>query len=199
MHPAVGCRRRRDRFTPDGSTLVVSEKATNTLTTFRVGRDGRPDGGTANPSSGAVPFGFDIDARNHVVVSEAAPSALSSYAVTRGGLRLISGSVSNGQRAACWVEITNDGRFAYTTNAGTSTVSAYRIARDGSLTLLSAVAAPTSAAPTDLAESADGRFLFTRVSTGDVQSFAIAADGSLSLRGSAHGAPVFGTAGLAAS
>lgn len=207
MTPIPGSRRALDGtgvgaaqvgFDADGDTLVVTEKNANQIETFRVRSGGLLGDGTKTPSVGAVPFGFDVDARDHVVVSEAAPGALSSYRVTGRGLRVVTAGLPDTQAAACWVEITRDGRFAFTTNAASASVSAYRIARDGSLTLVRAVAASTGAGPSDMAESADGAYLFVRVRSGAVESYAIGADGSLTFRGSASGAAAFGTSGLAA-
>jgi 6-phosphogluconolactonase len=55
-------------FSPDGSTLLVTEKGSDTLDTYAVGRDGRAGQPVSNQSSGATPFGFGFDprARDHV-------------------------------------------------------------------------------------------------------------------------------------
>ncbi|MGZ4739931.1 MAG: beta-propeller fold lactonase family protein [Ilumatobacteraceae bacterium] len=92
-----------------------------------------------------------------------------------------------------------DGRFAFTTNAASGTISSYRIARDGSLTLVAAVAGTPGTGPTDIAQSSDGRFLYARVRNGDVAAFAVGFDGSLTSLGAATGATSIGPSGLAAS
>ena len=102
---------------------------------------GVPGGALPQASSGQTPFGFAFDRRGHLIVSEAfggTASALSSYDVAPSGtLGLISGSVpATGERAACWVVTTRDGRFAYTTNTATRTVSGYGISAAGALSLL---------------------------------------------------------------
>jgi 6-phosphogluconolactonase len=50
-------------FSPDGSTLLVTEKGSDTLDTYAVGRDGRAGQPVSNQSSGATPFGFAFDPR----------------------------------------------------------------------------------------------------------------------------------------
>lgn len=110
---------------------------------------------------------------------------------TISGLRL----EENG--APCWLIVSLDGRFAYTTNAASGTISSYRIATNGTLTLLAAVAGTPGAGPTDVAQSRDGRFLYARVRTGAVAGFAIESDGSLRSIGSAIGATSIGSSGLA--
>src|SRR6185312_13269010 len=117
-------------FTPDGSRLVVTEKASNTIDTFRVTLR---HVGTAvsSPSVGATPFGFDFDARGNLLVSNADGSA-SSYAIDRrGGADVISGAVATGNAAPCWLVATPNGRFAYTANGGSGTLSGFTIGRDG--------------------------------------------------------------------
>jgi 6-phosphogluconolactonase (cycloisomerase 2 family) len=194
----TGVRAAQIQFGPAGKTLVVTEKATAKLDVYRVGRHGRASGPTVFDSAGAVPFGFDIDHRGHVVVSEAAPGALSSYQLGDNALTVITASLPDTQAAACWVEISRNGRYAFTTNAATASISTYTIEQDGSLTLVAAVAASTSAAPTDIAQSDDGGFLYVRVGSGAVDAFAIGGDGSLTPIGEITGATSIGTSGLAA-
>jgi 6-phosphogluconolactonase len=133
-------------FTPDGGTLIVTEKATNQIDTYVVSKLALTSGPQVQDSPGATPFGFAFGRRNQVFVSEAfagAPdaSALSAFTVGKlGALQVISPSVGTGQTAACWVVVSNDGRFAFVTNTGSSTISSYSIAFDGTLQLLESVA-----------------------------------------------------------
>src|SRR5919109_1447802 len=107
-------------FSPRGDFLVVTEKATDRIDTFRLGRDRRPDQVRSQPSAGETPFGFAFDNRGNLIVSEAFDgaenaSALSSYSVgSDGAIAPISPVVRTEQTAACWVVVTDDGRFAYT-------------------------------------------------------------------------------------
>ena len=74
------------KFTHDGDALIVTEKATNTIDTFEVSDDGVAGAATFTASVGVVPYGFDIDRRDHVVVSEAATGSVSSYRFDDGAL-----------------------------------------------------------------------------------------------------------------
>jgi 6-phosphogluconolactonase len=186
-------------FNRDGNALVVTEKATNKIDTFAVDGRGLVTGVTVTNSVGVVPYGFDIDRRNHVIVSEAATGSASSYQLHDGSLNVNSGSVVDTQGAPCWLIASRDGRFAFTTNAASGTISSYRIARDGSLTLLAAVAGTPGTGPTDVAQSSDGQFLYARVRNGDVAAFAVGIDGSLTSLGTVTGATSVGPSGLAAS
>jgi 6-phosphogluconolactonase len=184
-------------FTPDGKLLVVTGKMTNVIDTYRIDREGLPSGPTPNASNGLTPFGFAFDNRGNLIVSEAfggAPNqaAMSSYTVSRDGvLRVVSGSVRDFQTAACWVVVTNDGRYAYTSNTGSSTISSYRVHPDGALKLLASVAATTDpgSSPVDMALSTGSRYLYVLNDvTGTIDAFSVESDGGLS--------PVAGAGGL---
>jgi 6-phosphogluconolactonase (cycloisomerase 2 family) len=190
--------------TNNGRRLVVTEKATNLITTYRIDpATGRPGSPHFVESEGQTPFGFAFDRRGRMHVSEAfggAPggSALSSYA--RLTFTPISSSVGSGEQAACWVVISDQRPLAFVTNTGSGSISTYRIASDGSVSLLHAVAASTGAGsgPIDMALSDDGQFLFVLApGNGTVRPYAINADGTLTGLGPISGVP--GTAfGLAA-
>ena len=141
-------------FDDHGEQLVVTDKTSNQLEVFEFD-DGKLHARQVAASSGLVPFGFAFAHRDVLVVSEATGSAVSSYRLDDGRLTPISASIPDTQRAACWVVVTRNGKFAYVANAQTSTVSAYSVAPNGSLTLLAAIAGSTPAGtgPTDLALS----------------------------------------------
>jgi 6-phosphogluconolactonase (cycloisomerase 2 family) len=183
-------------FTDQGRTLVVTEKATNTITIYPVDRQSGLLGTHRYiDSEGATPFGFAFDAQGRLFVSEAfggaaGASALSSYAP--GSFETISPAVGSGESAACWVLLTKDGGLAFVTNTASGTVSTYAIADDGSVSLLHAVAASTGggSGPIDMALSRDGRFVYVLASgNGTVRPYAINDDGTLSGLGPIPGLP----------
>ncbi len=188
-------------FSPDGEILVVTEKGTNRIDTYLVGRDGRAEGPMIHDSEGTTPFGFAFGKRNQLIVSEASSGSLSSYHVADDGtLQVISSSVSTTETAACWVVVTNDGRFAYTTNAGTGSISGFLIGHKGGLSLLDpdgrTGVTGDGSAPIDMALSGNSRFLYTLNSgNGTISAFQVNfTDGSLrplvgigDLPGSANG------------
>lgn len=192
-------------FTPNGKNLVVTEKASNLIDTYAVDKNGLATGPVTHPSSGTTPFGFAFAKDDALIISEAFGgavngSAVSSYQVKGDQLRLVSGSVGTGQTAACWIAVSNNGKFAYSTNAGSASVSAYQVGKDGALTLLNGRAGDTGAGtgPTDPATSHNGRYLYVlSPRTQTVVGFAIQADGSLSGIGSFGGLPL-GSVGIAA-
>lgn len=190
-------------FTPDGRKLVVTEKNTNLIDVFSVDRTGGLAGPTTSPSVGQTPFGFAFGPHGELIVSEAFggaadASALSSYTVERtGALDVVSPSVPDGQTAACWVVVSADGRFAYTTNTGSNSISGYAIGADGSLTLLSSGPFGTGAGPIDAAVA--GGFLYAlNAGTDDISAFAVEGDGSLTSIAGASGLPA-ASVGLASA
>jgi len=187
-------------FSTDGRHLVVTEKTTNRLDTYRVHHDGRAGSPVTTASAGPVPFGFAFDGRNHAIVSEAANSTLSSYRLRAGGAEVISSSVPTGGIAACWVAVSPDGRWAFDSNAHGGTISSFSIARDGTLALAHSVAADTGtgSTPLDLAVTPDGRYLYVvEAGTNDLGGYQVQAGGSLTAV-PATGLPA-GVTGLAVS
>lgn len=195
-------------FDPDGEILVVTEKATNLITSYTVNHDGRPSAPIVQPSAGATPFGFAFDRRGRLFVSEAAGGAtdagsVSSYRVSpEGRLVTISPSVPTTETAACWVVVTGNGRFAYTTNAGSGTVSAYHINQNGMLHLRDADGRTgdtgVGSVPLDMALTRDSRYLYTLNSgTASISAFRVAHDGALTALPGGSSLPA-GTNGLAA-
>ena len=193
-------------FSPDGRQLVVTEKATNQILTYRVGLFGYASAPRIQPSAGQTPFGFAFAKRSHLIVSEAyggAPDAsvLSSYDLrVDGTVTPISPNVATTETAACWVVVTENGRYSYTTNTGSASVSGFAVGNDGSLSLLDAdgKTANTGAGPIDAALSQGSRFLYVLTSGAhQIEGFRVNGDGSLVALGTVGGLPA-SSVGLAA-
>ena len=187
-------------FSPSGTILAVTEKATQTIDTFVLRPDGRPRRVHAQHSEGATPFGFEFGPDGRLYVSEAPTSSASSYDVSaRGTIDPITSVLSNGQGAACWLVVSADGDFAYTANAATANVSQYGIAPNGSLSLVAGVAGTTPAGAVDLDFTEGDGFLYVlSSSSGAISGFSVnAGDGSLNASGGVSGL-ASGYAGLIA-
>jgi 6-phosphogluconolactonase (cycloisomerase 2 family) len=174
------------QFSPWGAALVVTEKATSTLDVFIIGDDGAAGPATSYASSGTTPFGFGFGRHGDLVVSEAAGaaplSAASSYELSNDGtLTALSESVPTTQAAACWVAVTKDGRYAFTANAASDSISTFAIGVDGALTLVFAQAAYSAGAhTTDMAQTRDSQYLYALDGgTHMISAFHTGADGSL--------------------
>ena len=186
----------------DGSRLIVTERATNSIDVFAIAEDGQLSAAVVYPSAGPTPFGFAVDRHNRVFVSEAgAGGGASSYGIDAAGqLAPISSMVTTGQRAACWAVLSNNGHFGYVTNAGTGNISGFTVAQDGSIALLNAdgVTAVTGGNPTDVAISNDGHYLYARIAAlNRIAIFRVESDGALTTLPALTGTPA-GLGGLAA-
>jgi 6-phosphogluconolactonase (cycloisomerase 2 family) len=174
------------QFSPDGRVLAVTEKGSSTIDTFALDAAGRAGAATTSASVGATPFGFDFDPRGNLLASNASGSA-SSYSVDANGqLQVISGAVAANQTAPCWLVVGKSGRYAYTANGGSGTISRFGIGSNGSLTLLDLPGSPAASLgatshPLDLAISSDGRFLYNLTDgLHRISVWQIGADGTLS-------------------
>lgn len=195
-------------FSPDGRTLVVTERGTNSISAFAVDDRGYADGPTTIASSGATPYGFDFTGEGALVVTEAfggevGAAAASSYALAEPGkLAPVSASVGDTRSEVCWAATTADGRYAFVTNFGDGTISSYAIGGDGSISLLEPIAASTRLGEKgirDEAISRDGRYLYAIDADAErVFGWTVGDDGRLSLVGEFEGVPAT-VAGLAAS
>jgi 6-phosphogluconolactonase (cycloisomerase 2 family) len=195
-------------FTPDGRTLLVTDRASDSIHAFRVDGDGVLQERVTHASSGATPYGFDVTADGVLVVTEAAgaqvgKASASSYRL-EGPARLepVSGAVPSSRSEVCWAAISKDGHFVFVTNFGDGTISTYEIGDDGSIELRQPVAATTVEGGPGIRDeviSSDGRYLYAlHADTGQVFGWEVRNGGALAPLGSANGLPLT-AAGLAAS
>ena len=195
-------------FSPDGRTLVVTERGSNSITAFAIDERGYAGGPSTIPSAGETPYGFDFTSDGALVVTEAfggtkGKAAASSYEITEPGrLRPLSASVADTRSEVCWAAVSKDSRFVYVTNFGDGTISSYSIGADGTIELAEPVAGSTRLGEPGVRDEAitnDGRFIYALdADTQMVHGWSIAADGRLTEVGAADGLPST-VAGLAAS
>jgi 6-phosphogluconolactonase len=177
-------------FSPDGQFLVVTERATNNINVFPVQGDGTL--GTIVVNQGVDPgtFAVTFSPNGAVLVAETGPaggvnaSTVASYVIAPNGtLTPITTDVPTLANATCWDVATPDGRWAYTSNPGSGTISGFSVSATGGLTQLSGTVVGTNPAGSknlDIAVSADSKFLYTLNSgTGTISVFGINQDGSL--------------------
>lgn len=200
VHELAGSDPAQVGFTPDGRSLLVTDRANDAIVELPVG------GGEArvHESAGKTPYGFDFTPQGTLVVTEAAgaqvgEASVSSYAP---GVEPLSRVVKNTRSEVCWAAASRDGRFVYVTNFGDNTISSYRVSEEGSIELQDAIAASTnlgSPGIRDEALSGDGRFLYAiDTSARRLYAWRVEDDGSLTEAGNADGLPET-VAGLAAA
>ena len=190
------------------TVLIVTERGTDTISSYLIDERGYAQGPTTIKSSGQTPYGFGLTADGSLIVSEAfggatGAAATSSYAVSGAGeLTMVSGSIGDTRSEVCWVALTKDDRFAYVTNFGDGTVSSYEITADRSLRLRDPVAASAGQGEKgirDEAISGDGRYLYAiHADAQKLFGWAVGQGGQLTPVGEFGGVPDT-VAGLAAS
>jgi len=196
---------------PDGQLLLVTEKATNKIDTFRVHADGTLGPIVTTPSAGPGAFAVQFAPNGTALVVETGPaggtnaSAISSYAAdAAGALQVISPSVATNGAATCWLQVTPNGQYVYTANSGTSNISGFSIGAHGLLTPIGATIVgylPAGSTDLDVTVSSNGKFLYTlNTGAGTIGIFEIQKDGSLISLGEVEGLPAkAGLNGIAAN
>jgi 6-phosphogluconolactonase (cycloisomerase 2 family) len=165
-------------FTPDGSRLVVTTKASGSdVDVFRVGPFGYlSPSPVVNAEAGTVPFAVSFDAVGHLVVADAGTNALSTYSLAPNGTLSSLATVATGQSATCWVTVAQGVLFA--SNAGSADVSSFSEQLSGQLALLGATG--TDPGSVDAAPSAGGQYLYVQTGgTGTVDEFQVGPGGTL--------------------
>ncbi len=191
-------------FSPDGRFLVVTEKLTDNIDVFPVEADGTLGAMVVTKDALAGLFSVTFAPDGALLSLEAGAGTLSSYLVeTAGTLTSLSAGTPTLGAASCWEAVTPDGRFAYTSNAGSANISGFSITGAGVLTALpgTIVASnPAGSTNLDIAISSDGKFLYSLNSgSGAVGMFAINANGTLKSLGALGGLPLsVGFNGIAA-
>lgn len=168
-------------FNNDCKKIAVSEVNTNLISVFSVQPDGTLMGPTVSNSSGVGPFGSVFLTNKVLLVTEAGANALSSYIVNHDGtLSVISSSVPNNQTATCWVSISQNKRFAYTSNAGGHTITTYEIENNGNLRVLNVIYSTKNAtgAPIDSGICTD-HLLVLNGNEGSISDFHTSREGEL--------------------
>ena len=169
-------------FSPDGSKLIVTTKEDGSdIDVFGVGAFGQlSQTPVVNSEPGTVPFGVTFDQEGNLVVAEAA-GFLTSFRLNENGTVTLLDAVATDQNATCWV--TGCGRYFYTSNAGSASLSGFQSSFGGLLGSLGDTA--TDAGTVDASASGDGRFLYVQTgAAGIVDEFAVGAQGALSEIGS---------------
>jgi 6-phosphogluconolactonase len=177
-------------FSPDGRFLLVSERATNNIDVFSVRPDGTLASIVVNSDLAPGTFALTFAANGAALISETGPagasnaSTVSSYSVLANGtLSPITTGVPTLGNANCWNAVTPNGRWAYVSNAGSSTIAGFSIGASGALTPIGATVVginPSGSGNLDIAVSSDSKFLYSLNSeNGTIGVFGIQEDGTL--------------------
>ena len=177
-------------FSPDGQFLAVTERVANNIDTFRVKPDGTLDPIVVNADPAPGTFSLSFAPTGQMIVSETGvagatnASAISSYSIgSNGKVVPISQSVAAFAAGNCWNAITPDGKYVYTSNSGSDSISGFSIGKGGVLTPIGGTVLgsnPAGSHNVDIAVSTDGKNVYTINSvSGTIGVFGINADGTL--------------------
>jgi 6-phosphogluconolactonase (cycloisomerase 2 family) len=186
-------------FSTDGSQLIVTTKAGGeAIDVFRAFPDGSISATpVVNTESGQVPFAVAFGARNSLLVANAGPNSVSSFALGRDGTLTELSTADTTQSATCWISQAQG--FFYLSNAGSSSLSTVI---EGSFGQLSVVGTTSSygGGTVDAAASPGGQFLYVQNgASGIVDEFSVGHGGVLSQIGYVKVAGAVGGEGIAAS
>jgi len=180
-------------FNKSGTVLLITEKATNMLTTYLVKEDGttsrRP---LKRPSAVPTPFGFEFGDRDYVFITEAnggERGVTASYRVNRttGKVSSLVDLIEQGN-ATCWTVLSSDQTIGYSINTGTNSVSVYQINFDGTLdaffTRNPNREVRTGDAPRDAVLTQNNQFLYVlNNGSGLIDGFRVQRNGNITSRG----------------
>ena len=131
-------------------------------------------------------------------------STISSFTVNGNAtLTPISNAVPTEGAANCWLAITPNGKWVYTSNSGSDNISGFNVAQNGVLTPIGSgivAAIPGGSHNVDIAVSGDSKFVFTQdTAAGTIGVWSVNTDGTLKEVDLIPGLPkLSGTNGLAA-
>jgi 6-phosphogluconolactonase (cycloisomerase 2 family) len=188
-------------FSPNGDFLLVTDKGgvsgKGRIDVFSIS-DGLPSASpTMTQTTDPVPFSFAFDKAGHPVVVDASTGSVTSYDIGDQGALSALDVTATGQKATCWIAGSPNGRFLYTDNTGSGTISGFQTSRSGDLTALGSksvvVTTGSSTLPLDVAISQDGSFLYSlETGAGTIGVFQVQDNGSLSSLGTVGSYPAVG-------
>jgi 6-phosphogluconolactonase len=174
-------------FNRDGDRVAGTRIATSLIDSFTVGRGGRlvPAAGSPfdaqafSPAQGWGQLGSEFSPTHpdqlfvsdaHTAAGGAAfPGLVSSFIdAPDGTLTPVGAPVANDGGAACWIEISHDGKFLFVVNTASASISSYSIGDGGTLTFLQSTApGQVLGGAEDARLSPDGSTLWVVESGGD--------------------------------
>jgi 6-phosphogluconolactonase len=174
-------------FNRDGNRVAGTRIATSLIDSFTVGHGGRLvpapgspfDAQAFSPAQGWGQLGSEFSPTHpdELFVSDAHtagggaafPGLVSSFIdAPDGALTPVGAPVANDGGAACWIEISHDGKFLFVVNTASASISSYSIGKGGTLAFLRSTGpGEIGAGAEDARLSPDGKTLWVVESGGD--------------------------------
>ena len=184
-------------FSPDGSSLLVTTKANgNDVDVFSVTRHGSLSRAPkVNSLPGTVPFAVSWLGSGRLALAQAGTNSVATFRLDDSGRLHAIATAATGQAATCWIVRNGDQLFA--SNAGSATLSGYRVDQRGHLASLG----NTSTVPgtVDATVTPGGRYLYVQGGqAGQVGAYRTNRNGALTPLGSVTVPDAVGGEGIAA-
>ncbi|CAN5422485.1 hypothetical protein BH10ACT10_BH10ACT10_11600 [soil metagenome] len=166
-------------FNTTGDRVVGTRDNPSLIDSFAVTPNGRLVAAQGSPFAaqdlGPIGAEFRPTDPSQLFVSNAHAGAglgtVSAFRVSRSGvLDAVGPAYANGQTASCWVEISHDGKYLFSVNTASATVSSYSINPDGSLVLLGSTGFTNGSGAVDARLAPDGSTLSVTGGRGQVVS-----------------------------
>lgn len=180
-------------FKPGGKVLVVTEKNTNSITTYVLDESGVAGGSMTVPAEAETPFGFAFAFHDKLIVTNAFggrpdESEITSYKVEDDGTVNLISRLPVFQAAACWIVLSRNQEYGFITNTASNSITSIKIKPSGELVLLNSVAAMTGEGPIDICIDSDQKFAYAvSQKSQTISEFKILPDGKLKHIGEATG------------
>lgn len=173
-------------FTPNGKALVVTEKSSNTITTYQVLAN-KPYSMKTFPSAGKSPGGFQFGNNNNFYVSESGngmtdASTVSAYNVDNTGkVSLVDGPMVMNTTNAGFMAMSKNKNRLFTSNTGSNSISSLNVSGFGKLSASGMAPASAMTAPIDAALDSESKFMYVLATGGNsLISYKLNNDGSMS-------------------
>ena len=173
-------------FKHNGRALLVTEKATQVLSGYAIGRNGRPSTARSISAANPTPFGFDFGWGGRTVVTEAVGGTAGASMVTTyrlsnsGAVYQLDESLALNATAACWAVVHPTSGQAYVTNTGSDEISSLAKRRNGVVLSNNGETTPAVSGPIDAAINARGEYLYVLLGgSSELATYYIGANGAL--------------------
>ena len=127
---------------PDGDYVVVTTKPDSKVILFETEGNGNLRSFTEMDAAGTTPFGSawlndDVLLTTEAFMGNMGEGALTSYRLDDGALTAVTPSLGTNQTASCWVVLSPDNEYAYTSNTPDGTITTFGVRNDGTLSTTS--------------------------------------------------------------
>jgi 6-phosphogluconolactonase len=172
--------------TPSGTSLFVSNRSSNSISSYTVSSNGALTAASATTPTGKSPVGLAVDPLGRFLfVANQADGTISVFSINGSALTAVgkpvstippgtpAGTYPNGTTPVA-VIVSGSGNFLYVANQSANFVSKFAIASTGALSVSGVPFYLTGISPTGLAVTPSGAFLYVANSgSNDVSAFSI--------------------------